>query len=218
MPSGRTLADAATMDRTRSPWLTASSSATAAPMLWPSTWARSTPSLSSMPTTSPASAAGVIGRSMSAVRPWPCSSTPITRCRPASVGINDAKFRSMVSMPPCRSTSGVPWPYVSTYMWTPLTSTYPVSVGESSVVMVMTASVDAYCPGRRPGRRALIGRLVSVRPLVLRDPRLVGAPRQHAELVALGVSEDGPPRVAVPEVVDDPRAEGEQAVDLLVAA
>ena len=36
---------------------------------------------------SPAIAAGVIGRSMSPVRPWPCSSTPITWCRVARVGM-----------------------------------------------------------------------------------------------------------------------------------
>ena len=113
MPSIRTLAEIGTIERTRLPWLIASSRATAAPMLWPSTCARSMPRWSSSATMSPARLAGVIGRSMSAVRPWPCVSTPITWCLAARVGMRLAKLRSMVSMPPCSSTSGVPVPCVS---------------------------------------------------------------------------------------------------------
>src|SRR4051794_26652891 len=143
MPSGRTLADAATTRRTRFGWFTASSRATAAPMLCPNTWARSRPSWSSIPTTSLDSAAGVIPRPVSPVRPCPCSSTPITVCRPASVGISDAKFNSIVIIPPCSSSSGDPCPYCSTYMCTPLTSTYPVSRGAASVVVVMVSSPPA---------------------------------------------------------------------------
>ena len=113
IPSLLTLAEIGTMALTRSEWLTASSSATPPPMLCPRTAARSMPRWSSSATTSDARFGYVISRSMFAVRPCPCISTPTTVCVCARVGMSDAKLRSMVSIPPCSSTSGAPDPYVS---------------------------------------------------------------------------------------------------------
>ena len=113
-PSGRTLPEIGTIDSSRSGCETASSSAVPAPMLWPSTCARSIPRWSSSATTSEARFGYVMSRSMSAVRPWAWNSTAITRCLRASVGMSPANVRSIVMTPPWRRTSGVPSsPWVS---------------------------------------------------------------------------------------------------------
>jgi len=83
IPSGRTVIEIGTTDRTRSGWDTASSIATAPPIEWPRTCAWSMPRWSSRAMTSEAELAGEMTRSMSAVRPWPCSSTAMTRWRGA---------------------------------------------------------------------------------------------------------------------------------------
>ena len=74
------------------------------------TSALSMPRWSNRPTTSAAKCSNVMGRSMSAVRPWPCNSTAITRWDVASTGIAVPKLSSMVSRPPCSRTSGGPSP------------------------------------------------------------------------------------------------------------
>ena len=55
----------------------------------------------------------VIGRPVPAVCPWPWSSTAITCLLAARGWSNGPKLRSMVSRPPCSSTSGFPLPWIS---------------------------------------------------------------------------------------------------------
>ena len=54
-----------------------------------------------------------IGRPVSAVCPWPCSSTAITCLLAARGSSSGPKLRSMVSRPPWSSTSGRPRPWIS---------------------------------------------------------------------------------------------------------
>src|ERR687886_1631682 len=91
--------------------------------------------------TSSARASQEKGRSTSAVRPCPCSSTATTR-RPVASRPRTSPNASTTPKPPCTTTSGVPpCPRLRQYICTPpVTGAYPSSTRRSVVVMLGTTA------------------------------------------------------------------------------
>src|SRR5919199_3024645 len=91
--------------------------------------------------TSSARASQEKGRSTSAVRPCPCSSTATTR-RPVASRPRTSPNASTTPKPPCTATSGVPpCPRLRQYICTPpVTGAYPSSTRRSVVVMLGTTA------------------------------------------------------------------------------
>jgi len=86
--------------------------AQAAPNEWPTTSARGIPRWSISAATSSPSVSNFIGRSVSAVRPWPCISTATT-CRDVASTSSHPRISPMVVSPPWISTMGSPEPWTS---------------------------------------------------------------------------------------------------------